>query len=56
MNRIAPIADYVVEKLASIGVVDVDEGRPEPDIARITIERVTAEPETEQEPGNGSGE
>jgi hypothetical protein len=46
MNRIAPIADFVIEKLANIGVVDVEE-RPEPDIARITIERVTAETKEE---------
>ncbi len=43
MNRIGPTADFVVEKLANIGIVDIDEGRPEPDIARITIERVAAE-------------
>ncbi len=42
MNRIGTIADFVIEKLANIGVVDVEE-RPEPDIARLTIERVTPE-------------
>ncbi len=47
MNRIEPIADYVVEKLANIGVVDVDEERPEPDVARIAIERVAAETKEE---------
>ena len=39
MHRIAEIADFVVAQLADIGVTDARE-RPDPDIARITIERI----------------
>ncbi len=42
MNRIGEICDLVAGKLADMGVVDVEEP-PEPNIARITIERIGTE-------------
>ncbi len=38
MRRIAEIADFVAARLADIDLTDAHE-RPDPDIARITIER-----------------
>ncbi len=43
MNRIAEIAEFVGVQLADIGVTDAHE-RPEPNIARITIERIVPTP------------
>lgn len=46
MNQIADISDFVVDKLAEIHFEDAQE-RPEPDIARITIDRIDAGPTKE---------
>ncbi len=54
MNRIAEIADFVVAQLADIGVTDAHE-RPEPNIARITIERIVPTPAGNETGGNHAG-